>query len=150
LIILVSTSVVEVGIDIPNATVMIIEGAEKFGLAQLHQFRGRVGRGNHQSYCFLLTSSSSPKTNKRLRALKSCENGFELAEKDLEIRGPGELLGSRQWGIPDLSMASLKDVFLVEKTRNAAKELLNKDPQLKKHPLLQKRLKLFRQRIHLE
>jgi len=148
--ILVSTSVVEVGIDIPNATVMMIEGAEKFGLAQLHQFRGRVGRGNHQSYCFLLTSSSSPKTNKRLRALKSCENGFELAEKDLEIRGPGELLGSRQWGIPDLSMASLKDVFLVEKTRNAAKELLNKDPQLKKHPLLQKRLKLLRQRIHLE
>ena len=148
--ILVSTSVVEVGIDVPNATVMMIEGAEKFGLAQLHQFRGRVGRGNYQSYCFLLTSSSSPKTNKRLRALKSCENGFELAEKDLEIRGPGELLGSRQWGIPDLSMASLKDVFLVEKTRNTAKELLNKDPQLKKHPLLQKRLKLFRQRIHLE
>ncbi len=148
--ILVSTSVVEVGIDVPNATVMMIEGAEKFGLAQLHQFRGRVGRGDYQSYCFLLTSSSSPKTNKRLRALKSCENGFELAEKDLEIRGPGELLGSRQWGIPDLSMASLKDVFLVEKTRNTAKELLNKDPQLKKHPLLQKRLKLFRQRIHLE
>ncbi len=148
--ILVSTSVVEVGIDVPNATVMMIEGSEKFGLAQLHQFRGRVGRGDYQSYCFLLTSSSSPKTNKRLRALKSCENGFELAEKDLEIRGPGELLGSRQWGIPDLSMASLKDVFLVEKTRNTAKELLNKDPQLKKHPLLQKRLKLFKQRIHLE
>jgi len=148
--ILVSTSVVEVGIDVPNATVMMIEGAEKFGLAQLHQFRGRVGRGESQSYCLLFTDSSSRKTNQRLGALKSSQSGFELAEKDLEIRGPGELSGSRQWGIPDLSMASLKDVSLVEKTRNTAKELLNQDPQLKKYPLLQKRLKEFRQKIHLE
>lgn len=148
--ILVSTSVVEVGIDVSNATVMMIEGAERFGLAQLHQFRGRVGRGNHQSFCFLFTDSPARKTNQRLRALISSENGFKLAEKDLEIRGPGEFSGSRQWGIPDLSMASLKDVFLVEKTRNTAKEILSEDPELKKYPLLRQRLKVFRERIHLE
>ena len=148
--ILVSTSVVEVGIDVPNASVMIIEGAEKFGLAQLHQFRGRVGRGEYQSYCLLFTDSSSLKTNQRLRALKSSQNGFELAEKDLKIRGPGELSGSRQWGIPDLSMASLGDLPLVEKTRDEAKNLLSQDPRLKKYPLLQKELKCFRQKIHLE
>jgi len=148
--ILVSTSVVEVGIDVPNATVMMIEGAERFGLAQLHQFRGRVGRGNHQSFCFLFTDSPARKTNQRLKALISSENGFKLAEKDLEIRGPGEFSGSRQWGIPDLSMASLKDVFLVEKTRNTAKEILSEDPELKKYPLLRQRLKIFRERIHLE
>jgi len=148
--ILVSTSVVEVGVDVPNASVMIIEGAEKFGLAQLHQFRGRVGRGEYQSYCLLFSDSSAHKTNQRLRALKSSQNGFELAEKDLKIRGPGELSGSRQWGIPDLSMASLGDLPLVEKTRNAAKDLLSQDPYLKKYPLLQKELKRFRQKIHLE
>jgi len=148
--ILVSTSVIEVGIDIPNATVMVIEGAEKFGLAQLHQFRGRVGRGQHQSYCLLFTESSGQTTNQRLKALISCQNGFELAEKDLEIRGPGDLSGSRQWGIPDLSMASLKDLALVEKTRDAAKDLLSDDPSLKKYPLLQKELKSLKQRIHLE
>jgi ATP-dependent DNA helicase RecG len=148
--ILVSTSVIEVGIDIPNATVMMIEGADKFGLAQLHQFRGRVGRGQHQSYCLLFTDSSTQTTNQRLKALISCQNGFELAEKDLEIRGPGDLSGSRQWGIPDLSMASLKDLALVEKTRDAAKDLLLEDPSLKKYPLLQKELKSFKQRIHLE
>ena len=148
--ILVSTSVVEVGVDVPNATVMIIEGAEKFGLAQLHQFRGRVGRGEYQSYCLLFTDSSAHKTNQRLRALKSSNNGFELAEKDLKIRGPGELSGSRQWGIPDLSMTSLTDLALVEKTRNEAKELLHQDPYLKKYPLLLKELKRFRKKIHLE
>jgi len=129
---------------------MIIEGAEKFGLAQLHQFRGRVGRGEYQSYCLLFSDSSAHKTNQRLKALKSSQNGFELAEKDLKIRGPGELSGSRQWGIPDLSMASLGDLPLVEKTRNAAKDLLSQDPYLKKYPLLQKELKRFRQKIHLE
>ena len=148
--ILVSTSVVEVGVDIPNATVMIIEGADKFGLAQLHQFRGRVGRGKSQSFCFLFTESSGQKTNQRLRALISCENGFELAEKDLKIRGPGDLLGKSQWGIPDLAMNSLKDVFLVEKTRKEAKEILTEDPELKKYPLLQAKLKKFQQRLHLE
>lgn len=148
--ILVSTSVVEVGIDIPNATVIIIEGAERFGLAQLHQFRGRVGRGEHQSYCFLFTDSSTQKTKQRLKALISSADGFSLAEKDLEIRGPGEFVGARQSGIPDLMMDSLKDIKLVEKTRQLAKELLQKDPYLKKHPLLKQNLSQFRERIHLE
>ena len=148
--ILVSTSVVEVGVDVPNATVMAIEGAERFGLAQLHQFRGRVGRAQYQSYCFLFADSPAKKTNLRLRAMMAVENGFELAEKDLEIRGPGDFSGQRQWGIPDLIMDSLRDVFLVEKTRNAAKEILIQDPRLKNYPLLQNRLNKFRERIHLE
>ena len=148
--ILVSTSVVEVGVDIPNATVMMIEGAERFGLAQLHQFRGRVGRARYQSYCFLFTDSPAKKTHQRLKALITCENGFELAEKDLAIRGPGDFSGFRQWGIPDLAMNSLKDIFLVEKTRNAAKEILESDPELKKFPLLREKLSNFQKRIHLE
>jgi len=148
--ILVSTSVVEVGIDVPNASVMMIEGAEKFGLAQLHQFRGRVGRSVFQSYCLLFTEMSSKTINARLRALVSCENGFELAEKDLAIRGPGDFSGIRQWGIPDLAMASLKDISVVEKTRENAKEILAEDPELKNYPLLKERLKEFSQRIHLE
>lgn len=148
--ILVSTSVVEVGIDVPNATVMLVEGAEKFGLAQLHQFRGRVGRGEHQSYCFLFTDSESTKTKQRLNALIKCENGFELAEKDLEIRGPGDFKGTKQWGIPDLMMDALKDIKLVEKTRQSAKEFLQKDPYLKQYPLLHQKLSDFRQLIHLE
>ncbi len=148
--ILVATSVVEVGIDVPNATVMMIEGAEKFGLAQLHQFRGRVGRGNHQSYCFLFTGTTGVVSNRRLKAFISLDNGFELAEKDLLLRGPGDFLGQRQWGIPDLAMASLADVSLVEKARNEAKEILQEDPELAKYPLLQEKLKEFRDRIHLE
>jgi ATP-dependent DNA helicase RecG len=148
--ILVSTSVVEVGIDIPNASVMMIEGSEKFGLSQLHQFRGRVGRGGDQSYCLLFTEIPGGIYFRRLRALLSTDNGFELAEKDLEIRGPGEIFGIRQWGIPDLAMASLKDISLVEETRNAAKEILKKDPELKKYPLLAERLKEFKERVHLE
>jgi len=141
---------VEVGIDVPNATVMMIEGAERFGLAQLHQFRGRVGRGKYQSFCFLFTNSSAKKTQKRLEALLTSENGFALAEKDLEIRGPGDFSGTRQWGIPDLAMASLKDIFLVEKAREAAKEILEEDPKLKKYPVLKERLEKFKQKIHLE
>ena len=147
--VLVSTSVVEVGIDIPRATVMMIEGAERFGLAQLHQFRGRVGRAKFQSYCFLFTSPGIEST-RRLSALVKCNDGFKLAEKDLQIRGPGELYGIRQSGIPDLAMANLKDISLVEKTRETAKEVLENDPQLKKHPLLKERLKEFEKRIHFE
>jgi len=147
--VLVSTSVVEVGIDIPRATVMMIEGAERFGLATLHQFRGRVGRANFQSYCLLFTSPGIEKT-RRLSALVNCNDGFELAEKDLQIRGPGELYGARQWGIPDLAMANLKDIALVEKTREEAKEILEKDAQLKKYPLLKERLKKFEKTIHFE
>lgn len=148
--ILVSTSVVEVGIDIPNATVMMIEGAERFGLAQLHQFRGRVGRAEHQSYCFLLTTSPDQLNRRRLKALVNCDNGFKLAEKDLEIRGPGSFTGTRQWGVPDLMMSSLTDLELVQKTKEAAKEILLKDPHLKNNPLLFERLKKFREKIHLE
>ena len=148
--ILVSTSVVEVGIDIPNASIMMIEGAERFGLAQLHQLRGRVGRSVFQSYCLLFTEMYSKTINARLRALVSCENGFELAEKDLAIRGPGDFEGKRQWGIPDLAMASLKDISLVEKTREEAKEILAEDPQLKKYPLLKEKLEELRKRTHLE
>ena len=148
--ILVSTSVIEVGIDIPNATVMMIEGAERFGLAQLHQFRGRVGRADHQSYCLLFTDSHSQKTHQRLKALINSEDGFALAEKDLEIRGPGDFKGARQWGIPDLMMNSLKDISLVEKTRESAKEILIRDSQLKSFPQLRAKLSQFRQRIHLE
>jgi len=148
--ILVSTSVIEVGVDVPNASVMVIEGSEKFGLAQLHQFRGRVGRSEYQSYCFLFTDRPGIAINRRLRALISCENGFELAEKDLQIRGPGDFSGSRQWGIPDLAMASLTDTFLVAQTREEAKKILEKDPEFKKYPLLKERLEKFRERIHLE
>jgi len=144
--ILVSTSVIEVGIDIPNATVMAIEGAHKFGLAQLHQFRGRVGRGKHQSYCLLFCDYPT----RRLNAMLKFNNGFELAEKDLEIRGPGEVFGSQQWGAPDLAMASLADVFLVEKSRAAAKGILQADPDLSRHPLLLNRVAHFRTRAHLE
>lgn len=148
--ILVSTSVIEVGIDIPNATVMMIEGADRFGMASLYQFRGRVGRSEYQSYCFLLTDSVSSKTNSRLKAIESAKSGFELAEKDLEIRGPGDFTGVRQSGLPDLAMASLTDLKLVEETREAAKKILNNDPALKKYPLLVLRLAEFKNRIHLE
>ncbi|XOB41145.1 MAG: ATP-dependent DNA helicase RecG [Candidatus Nealsonbacteria bacterium] len=148
--ILVSTSVVEVGIDIKNATIMMIEGAEKFGLAQLHQFRGRIGRGKDQSYCFLFTSSKEIRTTRRLQALLKSNSGFELAEKDLAIRGPGEISGARQWGVPDLVMASLKDVKLLEKTRFWAKQILIQDPTLKKNPLLANKIQEFGKRIHLE
>ncbi|MCD6549967.1 ATP-dependent DNA helicase RecG [bacterium] len=148
--ILVSTSVVEVGVDVPDATVMIIEGAERFGLAQLHQFRGRVGRSKYQSFCFLFTDSPAKKTRQRLKALVESEDGFALSEKDLKIRGPGNLSGTRQWGIPDLAMSALTDIFLVEKTKKIAKEILERDPNLEKHPILRKKLEDFRKRIHLE
>ena len=148
--ILVSTSVVEVGVDIPNATVMMIEGSERFGLAQLHQFRGRVGRSKYQSYCFLFTTHPSRQSYQRLKALVDCHDGFTLAEKDLAIRGPGSFVGARQWGIPDLMMGSLKDIVLVEKTRQTAKEILAQDPELKSYPLMRIRLDKFRDRVHLE
>lgn len=148
--ILVATSVVEVGIDIPNATVMVIEGADRFGLASLYQFRGRVGRSHYQSYCFLLTDSPSSKTNKRLKAIESAQSGFDLAERDLEIRGPGDFIGVRQSGLPDLAIASLTDLKLIEETREAAKKILSEDPNLKNHPLLANRVSEFQTRIHFE
>jgi ATP-dependent DNA helicase RecG len=148
--ILVSTSVIEVGVDVKNASIMVIEGAEMFGLSQLHQFRGRVGRSDIQSYCFLFTSSWNEKIKKRLKALLTSKNGFELAEKDLEIRGPGDFIGKKQWGYSDFTMKALKDPVLVEQARETAKELLNEDPSLEKYSLLRKRVDLLKRKIHLE
>jgi len=128
--VLVSTSVVEVGIDVPNATVMLVEAADRFGLSQLHQFRGRVGRGENQSYCILLSENPSEYGRERLRAIEELTDGFALAEKDLELRGPGEFFGTRQSGLPDLKMARLTDVRLLEMARREAVVLFEKDPAL--------------------
>ena len=128
--ILVSTAVVEVGIDVPNATVMLIEGADRFGLAQLHQFRGRVGRGEHPSLCYLLADDPSEEAEQRLSIVARTVNGFELAEADMRMRGPGELFGTRQSGMPSLQVASLLDVRLIHATRREAEHLLDADPKL--------------------
>lgn len=138
--ILVSTSVVEVGIDVPNASIMLIEGADRFGLSQLHQFRGRVGRGEHQSYCFLFTDVHSEEATQRLGALVKYSSGFKLAEIDLMLRGPGEVYGVRQSGIPDLKMASLGDAELIQWVRHAAGQLILNDPELVAYPTLRKKL----------
>jgi len=128
--ILISTSVVEVGIDVPNATVMLVEAADRFGLSQLHQFRGRVGRGEKQSYCLLLAENPSAYGQERLKAIEEINDGFLLAEKDLELRGPGEFFGTRQSGLPDLKMAKLSDTPLLETARREARLLFEKDPRL--------------------
>jgi ATP-dependent DNA helicase RecG len=130
--ILVAPPVVEVGIDVPNATVILIQSANRFGLSQLHQFRGRVGRGEHQSYCMLLSESTTEIGAERLKAIEELHDGFKLAEKDLELRGPGEFFGTRQSGIPDLKMAQLSDVGLLELARHEAIELFKQDPGLEK------------------
>jgi ATP-dependent DNA helicase RecG len=148
--ILVSTSVVEVGVDVPNATIMMIEGSDRFGLAQLYQFRGRVGRGEHQSFCFLFTDSAAKSTHRRLHSLLEAKNGFELAEKDLEIRGPGEFLGESQTGLPDLAMKAIQNPELVKSSREAAEAVLRNDPGLKNYPLLKERLDSFQKEVHLE
>lgn len=128
--ILVSTTVIEVGIDVPNASIILIEASERFGLAQLHQLRGRVGRGDYQSYCFLFPESNSESCRKRMKAMVDHSDGFKLAEIDLELRGPGEVYGVRQSGIPDLKMASLSDQELVHKAREAAEWVVKTDPSL--------------------
>ncbi len=138
--ILVSTPVVEVGIDVPNATVMVIEGADRFGLAQLHQFRGRVGRGEHASYCILVAESPSEDAKERLAAMERMDDGFKLAEFDLEQRGPGDYFGTRQSGLPDLRMARITDADLLSLARQEAESLLDRDPTLSQHPELRESL----------
>ena len=143
--VLVSTSVVEVGIDVPNATVMLIEGAERFGLAQLHQFRGRVGRGAEKSYCLLVSNDTAGDGRTRLQAMVDSQDGFRLAQIDLDLRGPGDFLGKRQSGLPELSLADLADVRDLERARNEAQELLAGDPalELPQHRILGARVDAF-------
>ncbi|HHH12251.1 MAG TPA: ATP-dependent DNA helicase RecG [Candidatus Moranbacteria bacterium] len=148
--ILVSTAVVEVGVDVPNATVMIIEGAERFGLSQLHQFRGRIGRGEHASHCFLFTSKSVDPPPERLTVLAENTSGFQIAEEDLKLRGPGEFFGTRQSGMPDIAMANITNVKLIELARTYADRLLRRDPNLSKHPRLKVALEKFDQDVHRE
>jgi ATP-dependent DNA helicase RecG len=147
--VLVSTSVVEVGVDVPNATVMLIEGAERFGLAQLHQFRGRVGRGKHPSTCILLTDAEEGDAVERLNMLVRSDNGLDLAEYDLRQRGPGDFLGVRQSGLPELRVATLNDVGLVEQARRVAAQVLEADPELAKpeHAALAHRVAAFVHRV---
>lgn len=147
--ILVATSVVEVGVNVPNATTIIIEGAERFGLSQLHQLRGRVLRSTHQAYCFLFSESKGKTTVDRLKALTGAMNGFELAERDLELRGSGELYGGRQWGITDVGMEALRNLKMVEAARNEARDCIARDPELKSLPLLREAV-LTRADIHFE
>ena len=150
--ILVSTAVVEVGIDVANATVMLIEGADRFGLSQLHQFRGRVGRGEHKSYCILLSDDPSEVAKERLAALEQIDDGFKLAEVDLELRGPGDFFGTRQSGLPDLKMARLSDRELLTVAREEASRLIEQDPELAapEHAGLAKRITRFLDRVSNE
>jgi len=141
--ILVSTTVIEVGIDIPNATIILVEGAERFGLAQIHQLRGRVGRGEHQSYCFMMLSDSKA-PSQRLRALENTTDGFKLAELDLQLRGPGAIYGTMQHGALDLRVAKLTDTKLIATARNAAQEFIDKKEKLKKYPHLAEKVSELR------
>jgi len=146
----VEADAVEVGVDVPNATMMMIEGADRFGLAQLYQFRGRVGRGEHESHCFLFSDAKGDAAKDRLEAIMKAKNGFELAERDLEIRGPGEFLGQKQTGLPDIAMSSLQNTDLIAASRTAAVETLREDPRLAGYPLLRKKLAEFGKRVHFE
>lgn len=148
--ILVATSVVEVGVNVPNATVILIEGAERFGLAQLHQLRGRVIRSNHQAYCFALPESYGPSTKERLKALTTAKDGFELAEYDLTLRGAGELAGNRQWGVSDIAMEAIKNLRLVEAARTEAAKIIERDPELTSLPALAPIVKEKLERLYIE
>ncbi len=148
--ILCATSVVEVGVNVPNATVIVIEGAERFGLAQLHQLRGRVIRSTHQAYCYVFAEAKSEKTMDRLKALKTAKNGFELAELDLALRGAGELGGTKQWGITDLGMEAIKNLKMVEAARTEAIRLIEEDPELINYPLLKQKVHQKVSEFHFE
>ena len=143
--VLVATSVIEVGIDIPNAAVMVIEDADRFGLSQLHQFRGRVGRGAYQSYCYVLSSDASIQAQERLEVFQMTNDGFRLAEEDLRLRGPGDFFGVRQSGVPELRMADLNNTQLVELSRTLAAKLWESDAYLRKpeHAALRERMHVF-------
>jgi ATP-dependent DNA helicase RecG len=143
--VLVATSVIEVGIDVPNATAMVIRDAHRFGLAQLHQFRGRVGRGGDQAYCVLLSPTQGDEARERLEAVTATENGFELAEQDLRLRGPGEFWGTRQSGLPELRVAQLGDVQTIALARRTAQRILEDDPELlrSEHRLLREQVERF-------
>ncbi len=148
--ILVATSVIEVGVNVPNATVIVIEGAERFGLAQLHQLRGRVIRSNDQAYCYVFTETQSKKTVDRLHALKTAKNGFELAEFDLQQRGAGELSGIKQWGVSDIAMEALRNIKMVEAARIEALNIIETDSEYTKYPQIKRRLADASLSIHFE
>ena len=134
---LVSTTVIEVGVDVPNAVIMVIENAERFGLAQLHQLRGRVGRGKHQSTCILISDNRGEDNLRRLGVMRATNDGFKIADEDLKLRGPGDFFGNRQHGLPQLKVADLlKDMPLLQRAQNSAAILLRADPDLTAHPLL--------------
>jgi ATP-dependent DNA helicase RecG len=146
--IIVSTTVIEVGVDVPNATVMLIENAERFGLSQLHQLRGRVGRGSHQSYCLLLSGSNTANARQRLGVLEQSQDGFFISEMDMRFRGPGEVLGTRQSGLPDFALASLvEDQEVLVLARDAAEKIMIDDPHLITLPALKKALEAKYQRM---
>jgi ATP-dependent DNA helicase RecG len=146
--IIVSTTVIEVGVDVPNATVMLIENAERFGLSQLHQLRGRVGRGSYKSYCLLMSSSKTPDAHQRLSVLEQSQDGFFISEMDLRFRGPGEILGTRQVGLPDFALASLaEDQEVLALARDAAEKIMLRDPALKEMPSIRKELENRYQRL---
>jgi len=151
--VLVSTTVIEVGVDVPNASVMVVENAERFGLSQLHQLRGRVGRGTHRSYCVLVTSSRSESAKERLRVLCATNDGFQIAEEDLRLRGPGDFFGKRQHGLPQLKVADFAaDVALLKEAQQTAVELISADPELENpaHVRLKDRVReLFKEHADL-